>query len=705
MSSDHRLQLDLWKHHLLHPLATLRTAVSRVLPYRVRARLLRVIRGGGHGVTRTAAERTKFFVPVDTTASEELAPRPTIIFLPAVDWFLRVQRPHHLLHRLAAKGWPVFVANLELAAGATRIDVDMEAGSGGVRIITLPGMRSSRVTVNAPTDDDVALNVHAFRELRRRLRIHQAVVLCQGPLWRPLAVALRRELGWPVVYDRMDQHRSFSTASADIGPEEDRLIETADLVTASSEVLARVGDLRTDAVLRLANACDPEHWKGASPAPELEGVSRPIIGYFGAISEWFDSDLVASLAARRPDWSFVLVGSTWGCPTARLEVLPNVHLLGERPYDELPALAAAFDVGIIPRRRTPLTEAMDPVKLYEMAACGLEIVASRLPALETHSDVARLADSEDAFHEAIEEALAVPADDPGRARRVAFARHNSWEQRAETLAQALTELFPRVTIGIVTFNNRELTELCLDSIERCTIHPNYDIVVVDNGSEDGTPQWLAQEAGRRPHLRVILNTDNRGFAPACNQVFGTASSEVFCLLNNDTVVTRGWLAAMVRALAVDPHLGLVGPSSNGVANEARVAPGYQDLAGLPEWAEAYVWDHDGEGFSIPMLALYCAALTREVWEEIGGLDERFEVGLFEDDDFSRRIRLAGYDVRCLRGAWVHHFQEASFGALSEEEYARIYETNRKRFVAKWRSGGEAAHSGITAAHGRRDDDA
>jgi len=85
-----------------------------------------------------------------------------------------------------------------------------------------------------------------------------------------------------------------------------------------------------------------------------------------------------------------------------------------------------------------------------------------------------------------------------------------------------------------------------------------------------------------------------------------------------------------------------------------------------------------------MLALYCAALRREVWEDVGGLDERFEIGMFEDDDFSRRLRQAGYDILCLRDAWIHHFQEASFGALPKEEYARIYEANRRRFREKWK---------------------
>ncbi len=349
--------------------------------------------------------------------------------------------------------------------------------------------------------------------------------------------------------------------------------------------------------------------------------------------------------------------------------------------------AAAFDVGLIPFKRTPLTEATDPVKLYEMMALGLEIVARPLPEIARHGELVHLAEDAESFVDAVERAVAQAGDVEAAARRRAFARANTWEARVDVLERALSALFPLVTIGICTFNNRELTELCLDSIESFTVHPNYEVVVVDNASEDGTAEWLKDEVAARPGYRVILNATNRGFAAGCNQAFAGSKAEILCFLNNDTVVTAGWLTAMVSTLMRSAGVGLVGPSTGGVANEAKVTPGYADLAGLHDWAEGFVSRHEGESFSIPMLALYCAALRRSVWEEIGGLDERFEVGLFEDDDFSRRIRRAGYDVRCLRDAWVHHFQEASFGTLPADEYERIYEVNRRRFQAKWRGTG------------------
>jgi ABC-type polysaccharide/polyol phosphate export permease len=142
---------------------------------------------------------------------------------------------------------------------------------------------------------------------------------------------------------------------------------------------------------------------------------------------------------------------------------------------------------------------------------------------------------------------------------------------------------------------------------------------------------------------------------------------------------------MVRYLVEHPETGMVGPVSNGVANSARVEPGYADLAGLDDWAASWRREHRGESFAIPMLALYCAALRREVWERVGPLDESFGTGMFEDDDYSKRLRRAGYELRCLRDAYVHHWQQASFGKLPGEEYARLFEENRRKYREKWRA--------------------
>ena len=261
----------------------------------------------------------------------------------------------------------------------------------------------------------------------------------------------------------------------------------------------------------------------------------------------------------------------------------------------------------------------------------------------------------------------------------------AWPLLSEPRApEELANLFPRLSVVVVTYDNRELNRVCLESLAARTEWPNWELIVVDNGSTDGTRELL--EEHRRllaPRMRVLDQEKNVGFAAACNAGLAAATGDYLLLLNNDTVTTRGALTALVRHLVEDPSLGLVGPVTNAIANEARVEVGYTGLADLPEWARGYVRAHDGETFALPMLALFCAALPRRVYEAVGPLDERFGTGMFEDDDYCRRIAEKGLAIRCARDAFVHHWQMASFRKMPQEKYLALFAENKRKYAEKW----------------------
>jgi GT2 family glycosyltransferase len=239
------------------------------------------------------------------------------------------------------------------------------------------------------------------------------------------------------------------------------------------------------------------------------------------------------------------------------------------------------------------------------------------------------------------------------------------------------------SIVVVSQNNLVYTRLCLESLLAHTDRPGYEVIVIDNGSDDGTCEYLRGLADRQREVRIIFNAHNHGFARATNQGLVKAQGQFLILLNNDTIVPRGWLERLLSHLAA-PEIGLVGPCTNRCGNEAQIEVGYRIYGEMVEFAGAFQGSRQPQAFDIRTAAMFCAAMRRDTYERMGPLDEQFEVGLFEDDDYAMRIRAAGYRVVCALDVFVHHFGQASIGKLAATgEYGQLFQANRSRWERKW----------------------
>lgn len=165
-----------------------------------------------------------------------------------------------------------------------------------------------------------------------------------------------------------------------------------------------------------------------------------------------------------------------------------------------------------------------------------------------------------------------------QAARQNFAQQQTWQHRAQELQECVQRLqFPSISVVVLTYNNWAYTQACLESLFLRTDYPGaLEIVVADNASvtERGTTQeW----ASREPRMKLVLNATNLGFSAGNNTGLVAATGDYLVLLNNDTVVTRGWLLTLLRHFQADAKLGLLGPATNHIGNESKVPVFYETM--------------------------------------------------------------------------------------------------------------------------------
>ncbi|MFO0566315.1 MAG: glycosyltransferase family 2 protein [Polyangiaceae bacterium] len=261
------------------------------------------------------------------------------------------------------------------------------------------------------------------------------------------------------------------------------------------------------------------------------------------------------------------------------------------------------------------------------------------------------------------------------------ARKLGW--RVTTSAREMSRSFPEVSIVIPTHAARDLCRSCLASILHFTGWANYRVVVVDDASRDGTRDMLRALARREAGISLVRLEKRVGFPRAVNAGLARSSGRYVVLLNDDTVVGPGWLSRLVAALERNPDVGMVCPVTNQIANQARIDVDYATLDEMATFAYERAFEQGGELAEAPSLALFCAALERAALEALGGLDERYDIGLFEDDDLSMAIRRSGQRLAIALDAFVHHVGQATFGKLDDAAYLTLWETNKRRFEEKW----------------------
>ena len=631
-------------------------------------------------------------------ASPSSESKPDVFIFAIIDWDFRIQRPQHLAKELAESGRRVFYFEMLLEPDGLRIT---RIGKNIYRV-RFPSTNIGHLQPyagSATEEQRLAWNetFNTFCDAVKATSFKQAII--QHPFWWQMLRSISPE--FQLVHDCMDDVSGFSNTDRSVLDLEEDMIANCDKLIVSSQTLFDKFKASNPSCI-IRNAVDADHFssevarhsalfKQKHPSLEMQSSSSGDstsevvnVGYVGAIAEWFDAALVRDAALKEPNFHFHLCGAVSDRKvTDLLQGMENVFLYGEIGYVDVPSFLGKMDVLTIPFRILPIIEACDPVKFYEYSIMGKPTVATPLPELSGASNLVFFASTPEEFATQIRRAHERIRDPEFRGALKDYALRNTWRHRGDDLVQVLED-HPLVSIIILSYGDPALSKASIHSLfEHGPTYPNMEVLVVDNGSPSASLDDIKSFASRYPNVHIVENGENLGFAKGNNVGLDRATGEYVVLLNNDTYVAPGAIHAMVRHLSGNPELGAIGPLTNNIGNEARIAVEYHDMEQMKKIARRITLGFRGRSFTVDVLGYFAVMFRRADLEHFGLLPTDYGLGMFEDDDHCRTIHSKGYVTAVAEDAFVHHHLSASFNAIEGSRRKALFERNKATFERKW----------------------
>ncbi len=384
-------------------------------------------------VENTKKDKESIAIPLAASIWENM---PDVVCLSHLRWNFVYQRPQHLLSRFARLGRLFFVEE-PIYTNSPEHYLHYEKKSELLQIVTphLPhGLSPEQIEQAQKMLLAGLLNTHKIEEYL---------------FWyyTPMALGFSEDFN-PVltVYDCMDELAAFKFAPTRLKELEAKLFQKADLVFTGGQSLYEVKKEQHEQVYAFPSSIDKAHFgkaKAKQPAPADQAtIPLPRMGFFGVIDERMDIDLLAFVADAHPEWQLVIIGPVVKIDPASLPKRENIHYLGGKTYDELPAYLSGWDVALLPFAINESTRFISPTKTPEYLAAGKPVVSTAIQDVVRpygEQNLVHIAHTPEAFVAGIEKALA-QAEDKNWHRQVdAFLANMSWDQTWRQMVAIMNE--------------------------------------------------------------------------------------------------------------------------------------------------------------------------------------------------------------------------------------------------------------------------
>lgn len=426
------------------------------------------------------------------------------VVLSAIDWDFRIQRPQHLARLLAEKGDRVTYVNTDMSTELC------EEKRGNVDLLKLATTKLGTYSVFLlESEQDSEELFHQLDDYLSHHHIRTANILVEYPTWFGIAKRLHEKYGFHVFFDYIDEYEGFNGTNTNkfIQQGVNWLNANSSAVFASSQYLYDHTSQAKAPRFIVRNGTESAAF--ASARSEAHS-GKKIIGYYGAVADWFDADLVLYAAKQLPDCRFVIVGNCDSKVAAKLGAQSNMEFVGEVPYNQLTGWLKTFDVCLIPFKASlSLIKATNPVKFYEYLSAGKKVVTTEIAELMSFRDqYVLMSNDPDGFTNAIKRCLDGTDGLASEENRISFGKANDWSERATVIRTEAAKVYPKVSVVILTWNNAKYNIECLRSIYDYSGYPNLEVIVVDNASTDGTPNRLKKFAAGHNGIKLVLNNEN-----------------------------------------------------------------------------------------------------------------------------------------------------------------------------------------------------
>lgn len=455
-------------------------------------------------------------------------------------------------------------------------------------------------------------------------------------------------------------------------------VEQTDLVTVTAKLLGeKIAEVSPREYLYLPNAVNTELFEPSKTYEYPKDLVCAKNGgktllYFGSLwGEWFDWEKIEFIAENCPECEINLIGDYSGVKDRVNTMSENVHFLGLKKQSELPAYLRFTDIALLPFKNCKIGKYVSPLKVFEYIAMNKKVISTALDDIQNYPNVYCSDDKEDWTRLIYQEDELIDSSE--------FTAANNWFSRCGELITRSTDYDisnEKISIVVLNYNNKKVIEKCIKTLISHNKRYHYEIIVVDNGSKDGSYELIKEKYSDQI---ILIQNDRNGCSSGRNLGVKNASGEFICFLDSDQwIVSDYWLDSAIQILQKKNSIGAVSWNAGWFSPGTTTGPIVDYLPNRGLSSAAFWFRTD-----IAYLATSGMLMRKKLFEEIGGFDTYYDPTCYEDTDISLKIRDYGFEIAYCPYMSIMHLPHQTTKSGSPR-HTELMNRNGTYFYEKWK---------------------